>query len=698
VVKNRVTKNTPFITNDAKKSYYQRKNEDKNEDKDDNQYNGPKMNFTNGPPPKSMPGVKQSHVGFPKSSSQQPLFKMEMYQNKAKPEMPIGTYPMPMQLDLGHKSTFNNNTFKLLGMPTEAISYGPNVNIPMQQVYNINLPGPTGDHQKVKHIYEDLLPGKEIKMSKMTLGERLQTYDYIRQILVKSHDGEEISMEGGNNSLLSYIKYMEFNPNHYSPITDNPYSDIPYGMLAYRSCFPIRFDGASQSTVCSKNSIGLNIRIYSLSYAEYYSYTLNQSFFTKYDVWREIAWYEYIRENIIKPKISPNFALLYAYYMSPNKCINFYAMRKGCVTQKDVMTENYRLFTVRHGMAQALTPENSVVRPLGEGLSPGGLPDEIDPSLQIYSGYSMIAVTEASHHNLYQWASKKYEQNGIVKKMLAHGYHDHNVWMGILFQILQGLYVMQTHGLWIRDMTIGDNITIRDINGEGKEKGYWKYVIDGKAYYIPNNGHIVMIDTNFKDITPTAKTLNCDERLYKLHVAHLENEIVDMAVLRKKMYDNYKAIFNTNAFTKEHTANGVVRPPESIMSMIGQMMEDDEINLGVVISKYFRTFMNNRIGTYLKNDLEIPNIRNVTRKYKVGEMAIEVINSETYKWCMINKIKNDGVINIITRENIEDNDYITKDIRVDNLKQYSLSEPIMQNGRELSQEKLLETYIMSGKL
>ena len=86
------------------------------------------------------------------------------------------------------------------------------------------------------------------------------------------------------------------------------------------------------------------------------------------------------------------------------------------------------------------------------------LPDEVDPILQVYSGYMMIMITEAPHYNLYKWTSRNYDQKGIVYKMTRHGYHSANIWYSLLFQILAGLYVMQIHGIYMRNMSIRDNI------------------------------------------------------------------------------------------------------------------------------------------------------------------------------------------------------------------------------------------------
>ena len=279
-----------------------------------------------------------------------PALTLELYNKPIKNERPIANYSQYIP-ELWPNKRFSPSAFKYLFDPRSAVSNGPGVEIPIQHVYNINLPGPTGGHVEMNKIYENVLPKRNSSLTGNTLGERLQIYDYIKQILVKINDGEEISLDNsGQNSLLSYIKFMELNPTYYSPISSNPYTGLPFGLLVYRSCFPITIDNASQSIICAKDSMGLNIRLYSLSIAEYYSYKLLQPVRKEYDVWRELTYYQYVRENIIKKRQSPNFPIIYTYFMCPNKNIDFFSLKKNCLTQKQKMTDNYRRFLSIHSI------------------------------------------------------------------------------------------------------------------------------------------------------------------------------------------------------------------------------------------------------------------------------------------------------------------------------------------------------------
>lgn len=610
-----------------------------------------------------------------------------------------------------------NKNLQHLFAPTTAFSYGPNFQIPMQKVYNINLPGPGGSgHAEMDQIYEMVLPGKKNNFTSAILGDRLKICEYVRQILVNVNDGEDIALSSckGHKSLMSYIKFMELNPNYYSTIHKNPYKGLPFGMLLYRSCFPIKLDQASKTTVCAKNSIGLNIRLYSLSIAEYYSHFFRQEIMKKYDVWRELIYYEYVRENIIKKKQSPNFTLLYAFFISLNRNIDYFCLKKSTLTQKDLLTIEFKTFKKLNDIRAKIEVKlNTIVEPesifdknqflLDKNVPENKLPDEQNANLQKYSGNVLIMVTEAPHHNLYQWASRIYETDGIVKKMISAGFHDEPVWLSILFQIVSALHVMQIHGLYIRNMTIEDNIYIKDLRSDGNIMGYWKYIINGISYYVPNHGYLVMIDSNFKDIGQDARvTATTIRREFKIDSINIYGVPCDKDVIRDKIYQNYRNIINTNAFTKEFTQNDVFKPTEYIMNIISTMMEDTEKDLGKIIFKYFRRFLNNRIGTYLKKDPEIPNIRDATEAFKSGELLAHLEAKDTYRWCMYsgNPSTNPNKENILTKDTPDSIDIIEKEVEKNNLKQYSLTEKIEQNSSglevKLSEDDLLETYIINS--
>ena len=708
VTTNKPVSNNPFQTN-LNKDFYKKKEFDPSKrefDPSKREFDPSKREFD--PSKREFDPSKKREFDQsakpPQNATFQPALRVEMWnpvQNTKQKEI-YGLYPQYIANQLPPDI---NPNLKHLFAPTTAFSYGPNVQLPMQKVYNITLPGPSGGHVEMNKIYETILPGKDVKLTFTTLGERLKTYEFVRQVLIQINDGEDISLEcDAKRNLMSYIKFMDLNPNYYSPLFSNPYRGLPFGLLIYRSCFPIQLEEKSQTTMCSKNSTGMNIRLYSLSYAEIYSYQFKQPVYREYDVWRELIYYEYVRENILKKKQSPNFTMLYAFFFSFNQKLDYFNLKKKTLnlTQKELLSREYKKFKELHESIS----KDKVIRPpsMNKDLSNRipKLPDEKDTTLQKYSGTTLILITEAPHHNLYQWASKIYNHDGIVDKMISHGFHDTIVWMSILFQIVSALYVMQLHGLYIRDMTIEDNIYIKDLanNGESNIVGYWKYIIDDIPYYVPNFGYLVMIDSNFKDIIPATRLLEPVEREYKIYTNKIFGQNYQITQLQRQIWDNYRRIINTNAFTKEHTLNNVNKPSESVMSFIGKLMEDNEIDLGTILLRHFGMYMNNRIGTYLRKDSEIPNIREHTGPFKKGQMCAEVIEDQVYKWCIFVKyVGNDGEVEIITKDKPESTNVVINRIRVDTLKQFALTEKIDQiydgDKIKLNENELLETYFIN---
>ena len=633
----------------------------------------------------------------------QPDFKFELYNKPEKSKVPtkdVSGYVSSLWKDSG----YDKNAFRLL-QQTQAASDAGKFEMPVQHVYNINLPGPTGGHVEMNKVYENFLPKRESHLTFVSIGERLTTIDYTRQILIKSNDGEEISIDNDRqNNLLSYIKFLELNPTFYSPFTSNPYDGLPYGLLVYRSCFPIRLSGGR--VICAKDSIGLNIRLYSLSFAEYCSYKLMQPVRMKYDVWRELSFYEYIRNNIVKARQCPHFVSLFTYFFCPNKKIDFFSLKKNCITQKQKLTHDYQRFLQIHSYVKGGNFNNKipdsqkakVTDLLGDNIAK--LPDEVDPFWQAYSGNTLIVVTESPNTNIYQWSSRKYKSEGIVQKMVRHGYHTEDVWFSILFQIMSALHAMQVHGIYLREMTMQDNIFIKDLKIYGNSVNHWRYVIDGISYYIPNYGYIVLVDSNYKDIIPNVTiTKKCD-RLYKCYGCDISGDSFDIDDCRKGVYQNYKKIMNSNSFTGEYVKNDVFKPPERVMAMLEAMTVDTEEDLGVVILKYFQNFMHNRIGTHLKKDTEVPNIREQSGLPKRGDMVVEVVGDEDFRWATVVDVGTDGNMNILSKEETDDDYFVDKLVNINSVKAYPRTEHITQISTataNLSSGGLLDTYTISSE-
>jgi hypothetical protein len=655
------------------------------------------------------------------------LINLQVYQpQKPKPD------PKQEGFSMG-PSAFNTNPFfppQMANMFNPMASsmlgamYPMTVNL--NKIYEVNTTGPADPHSRLQMIYEDLIPGKSVTTTFKTLGERTTQVQYIRSILFQKGDGTEVNLDGrSSNSLLSHMKFLELNPFNTNRFSDNPYKGLPDGFLIYRTCYPIKRSEPFGQATCSKDSMAINVRIYRLNAGGYLLNKENKSKYYEYDQWREIAYYEYIREHILKKKLCPNFITLYGYYLCKSSGIKF-----------DKITE------INMGVPNPLRPPSNplndlniwdrnnpqnqdpfvttIVKGLRE-LNPGHIIQKLDAErnlqniqmtqqpvdLNKYSGEVIVALTESPTYTLSTWASKIYQQEGNTRRMINVGFHNESVWKSIIFQLMVGLYVMKIHNIYIKDFSIKNNVFIKDLNVDGSIINFWKYRINGVDYYIPNHGFVVLIDSNFKDfdIIPTGTIANVGNKSYKL-----DGPLFDMgntlgANSDSKFLDMFKAGIDSNNFGPDFVNEGGTPPDQIILDLLSRMFSDGDINIENYFTKYMTKFMNNRIGTYLKEQ-EIIHIRkDDLRDFKKGQILVHEEGTGIYRFVLYLETSG-GVAKVLTKGRTSQNDpqYIDKDkeiiiqvdVQITTLSNYSLTEPISQNFKpneaNLSEDNLLETY------
>jgi hypothetical protein len=649
------------------------------------------------------PPLYQQRPGF----TQKPIVDLQVYE-------PVKPPAKPKPLDVAAFMPFI--TTNPMYPPQWANCYQqiPGVTLPpIIKNYSINVSGPTTDHAKLAAIYEDILPGRQFTNTSNTLGERMNIYSFIRSVFIKQNDGEDVSIDGtGKDSLLSYLKFMEINPYHSNHFTDNPYSSLPEDMLIYNSCYPIRYDRYSGSVQCAPNAMGINIRIYRLTMGEY-SVKKNQGAkYSEFNIWREIAYYEFIREQVLKRKVCPNFVLMYGYYICEKCNIDFdkLALLKG----KNKPKESTLVATIKlPDGTQKQTPWNPYTMLKQPEDTNSLIPAHKNPQQEAqvtietnsaaFSGRAVIALTEAPTYNIYAWTSKTYKVEGNIRRMMNTGFHRPDVWLAILFQLMTAMFVLQINNVAFRDFTLKDNVYIKDIQIHENVTNYWKYVVDGVDYYIPNNGYLLLIDSNYKDIDTgdcTLIKLNKPEN-YKIH-SNIYGSDKDSTY--NLAFSSFVNAIDPNSFSKSFNHLGGTNLPDEVKDLLTKMYtyaksSGSEKDIGHYIFTYMRRFLNNRVGTLLK-ELEIKNIRRDDNKqFRRGEMVVYMFQADTYKFAIyLGPLQTpDSRVRILTTSNNSTNkEIVDMDVTIDQLFHYSTYEPIVQNYKpteaDLNEENLLEIY------
>lgn len=543
---------------------------------------------------------------------------------------------------------------------------------------------PHQNHGSIGRIYEDVLPLKHLPNSINTISERLIMYSFIKNVILMGKDGEVIPFTGGNNNLYDRLKTTTLNPYHFydvETLKDNPYYSLPKDMLLYQSCYPIKRDYSSQSkdaVMCAKDSIGLNMRIYRMTQEDM---QINRSDKTQvYDseIWREIMYYEYIRENIIKRKQSPNFVMMYGYTLCKDTAINFDAIEM-----------------VKHKIP--LPKEQQFIKdPLTNIIM-------YNPSA--YTNDILTALTESPTYSLIHWASKKYANIGNSTKMINIGFHPDNIWQSIIFQILASFYVMQKHGIYINKFNIRDNIYIKDLSGISNITSYWKYIINNVSYYIPNYGFLVMIDSKFKDLPQPSVTIGVSQEEHKIigSIFDEPDKLSEDEILNK-IIDAVIETINMNNFDSVFVENGGIKPGEETQNIINEINKyanvsknnpacDKKDIIRCCIEVHLSKFMNNRIGTILTKQ-EYEDINKLGKNFKKGDLIVHEEEAGVFKFVQFIRTNN-GMSSVFSKSG---NSITRISVPVGNLYEFSKIQPIKQNYKpneaKMDESDLLETYII----
>ena len=664
---------------------------------------------------------------FDKQRQQQDkqLINLQVYQpQKPKPEQQkydnINFNP-PMNINPFYPPQYANSLMPpALSMLGSMYPMTVNVN----KIYEINGTGPTSQHNKLMMIYEDILPEKTLKATFKTLGERLTQIQFVRNILFYQGDGTETSLDGSTaNSLLSYMKFLDLNPYFIAKYSDNPYKGLPDGFLLYRTCYPIKRTEPFGNPVCARDAMSLNVRIYKLNAGGYLLNKQNNVKFHEYNQWREIVYYEYIREYIIKKKLCPNFVSMFGYFLCKKSNIDFNKISQINIDDKLKLPRPEKLVNPIGYLNIYDQKQSDFVRDVTKGLrmiNPGHIIQQLDAEkclkdtqytqkpvdLNEYNGEVIVAITESPTYTIYSWASKTYRQEGNTRRMVNTGYHNEQIWRSIIFQLMVALYVMSIHKIYIKDFSIKNNVFIKDLVSEGPVVNYWKYRINGIDYYIPNYGYVLLIDSNYKNVDDIPnKTITTQQKDYKLDGSIFSGGNTIAGNEDKVIFNMFKEALNRNNFYNNFTTEGGIKPEANILTLLDKINEDKDTNIENYFINHMNKFMNNRIGTYLKEQ-EIIHIRHDDLKdFKKGQLLVHEESTGTYKFVLFLDVNN-GEAEILTKINTSQNNpqYIDKEnemivrkkVNITILSNYSLTEPIVQNFKpnesNLTEENILETY------
>lgn len=596
--------------------------------------------------------------------------------------------------------------------------------------YNINIGGPAEDQRFAATIYEDALPSLNVYYSYKTLRDRNNLTDYVRSNFINVSDGEFTNFAGGNNSLNSRLKLIELSPFRSNVWSSNPYYNLPPGLLIYSSCYPIIADRSTGVAQCAKNSVGINVRLYSVTAEELISRFPTYKSTTlipvttgttpekpgtpgtpgvpgtpekpdptippqdKFNIWRELLYYEFIRNSISRGNLSPNFIQSYCFFL--------------CTDLKLDYSKNGK-------------------------LDPNTLTDSEKRAL-IAGKKDIALLTESPNMNLIQWTSNLYASDANIKKQIYSGFKTKETWEPIVFQMLAVFHLMNKFEFTLVDMNLINNFFIKDVS-QYVESGnqFWIYRINNIDYYVPCKGQLLLIDSDYHVIDKK------DPSKYKI-IGKMFSDSKDS--IKKEIISNAINCFNPNYFTSVGGSTlGVVKPPQPILDLFKRIfdsvstmkksssdLDDPDAPLDPtdpdapldpdapsdpktsittskitgfeeIILNQFGKYLHNRIGTMIRV-FEKDYIKKMdVTPFKKGEMVIYECKYETYEIVLYLENVDEYKCNCVTREVRSGvTNIVIKSIPKEMLFHYSDTEQIKQDvipgQAATSLDYLIETYII----
>ena len=614
------------------------------------------------------------------------------------------------------------------------------------------------------------------------VSNRIYLYDFMKNNIFKNYNGNKINLNNKKkNIFVNHIKIIGIHPNKQDIKT---FYNIPDNMLIYTGCYPIKYNEKTKKTECSKNSIQISIKVIGL--------TINESFFmlenidqkSRYiDAFREIKYYEYIRENIIKTFVCPNFVVMYTYFTCNNSDIDFSEINKikkigtsieyinyynsqlknsnviigggnnNSISQLESRVNihnkpnnksqlsNYNKYDLNNSISvseshlnihdkinNALHSDSSlsnksnsnserykktnnalhsdksnsnnlehnktklnlsksefhksnsekidfskVGSKFTKNLQNSKLEFDLDSDsdsdsdsefndksftgmrkkrkytniksynkkrIYEYSGQNIYILTESPTCNFHGWTLQKKITKDNIVTLLDSGYYPENVWQSIIFQLVVSLYVLFKHNIAFHDFSLEENVFIKKIDIYDNKIKCWKYIIDGVDFYIPNYGFILLIDTNYKDVTQT----NLNVPTHKIYGSFFNDIGITNNHISEICMMGIRKILSSNMFINEFI-NGI-KPPDNILLMLDNMQRDlmnkNSFKFDSFFLKHMGIFLNNKIGSFV-NDTEKQNIKfgNISSQLTKGKIVAYQQNFNTYVFVMFLRFEHD---------------------------------------------------------
>lgn len=511
-------------------------------------------------------------------------------------------------------------------------------NIVINKPTKNNIITSTGNIGDIKHIYHDLLPKNATFHDRYaTISERENIANY-NSLIFKKHyyTGDSSTIEDKINGLsaipiqddtltylLGHIKINSINTNHHDTGYFSTIGASDENMIIFNVCHPIQYNDSqiscrpkTEGVENDDGSIQSHLRIYRVMET------------TKKTIENEYYYYNRIRE-LIKNKRFPNFVLSYGEFFSQCK-IDF----DGMNSLKDYAT----------------------------------IPTL--PSTATNGAYCLLMLTEGVTRNIKDWATRMIkaqeypDHNNLIVEIAWTGYKSDDVWMSVLFQLIVAIYILHKEKINVNNFNLINNVFMKKINISPPLK-YWKYIINGAQYYVPNKEWLVMINSS-KEFT---------NKILDEYTKSDEDVLTLIGILLTQI------IFFGDSSISNKIKNLIVGINRSIL---------DDCKIESILAEYFSNYLYEKIGHIISNTDEYMLLHN-NKNFKIGDIVLYEINNNIYSISIIKNINIiDNNIQIMTnKENDNIDEYDESKIE---LEEQSVSGGDIIKFHFNSTKEVIETY------
>jgi hypothetical protein len=257
--------------------------------------------------------------------------------------------------------------------------------------------------------------------------------------------------------------------------------------------------------------------------------------------------------------------------------------------------------------------------------------------------------------------------------------------------------VLQEKEIYFRNFSIENNVFIKDLFSDPNNMGHWIYNINDIDFYVPNFGHLVVIDSRFADVNPPNIPQSTRGVLYKIisPTLFLNNGINVPFDIKLEILNDFKRIIDRNNFTQNGQYNdyGMIVPDIETLNLIDRMNNNTNINIKDIIEECFPEYVHNRVGTLLTRTEKDTISLNVTPKFNPGKLIVYQSRYDEYTWAIYKKDVNGKKKEILIKDNT--GNLYTKQVFAHSLLEHSESNNVMQISEKnfrLNKDSLIESY------